>query len=49
MYKRQGEGFGLAAHGVSGVGVGVVGKGDVIAGLGERQHRRRANAPAAWR
>ena len=39
--------FGLTAHGVGGIGVGIVRKGDVIARPGKGQHRRRTDAAAA--
>ena len=39
--------FGLTAHGVGGIGVGIVRKGDVIACPGKGQHRRRTDAAAA--
>ena len=38
--------FGLTAHGVGGIGVGIVRKGDVIARPGKGQHRRRTDAAA---
>ena len=39
--------FGLTAHGVGGIGMGIVRKGDVIACPGKGQHRRRTDAAAA--
>ena len=39
--------FGLTAHAVGGIGVGIVRKGDVIARPRKGQHRRRTDAAAA--
>ena len=43
----RGEGAGLGGYGLGGFGVCMIGKGHVVARAGQRQHSRRANAPAA--